>query len=327
MDPDTASTAPDTGTVIPNTEPAAEKPNYESTNDLDFEMTPEQEQAFVNSTLGIPEPAKEAPKDDNKADDGTVKPVGEEPKTPEVLPAEPDTLTAPEPATPPAPEPAKVEEPEPAPADGTVDTSDLWIEVENSEGQTTKITLDGGLPDDFKFKSDKQLYEIVESMQEMKGLRDERLAEAETKSEQQAQKQSQDNQLVAWENETQTLIDANIIPAPKLKAPANGKQFTPEEIESDPSLKLQNEVYGFMKTENDKRVAEGKPAIMSFGTMYNIYNEQQKTAAEAEKKAEEAKLVKERGALVGGTSAASGGEKAVYKAGSYSSIWGVPVDV
>lgn len=319
MDQD-GSPAPD---AAANPAPEADqKPTYETTNDLDYEMTPEQEKAFVDSTLGITEPVKEEPKDGKQEPAGEPEPAPTEPETPEVPKEEPKS----EPPAPAPVEPAKVEEPEPVVEPGAVDTSDLWIEVENSDGKSVKITLDGGLPDDFQFKSDKQLYEVMESMREMKDLREERLADQEAKTEQAAAKASQDDQLSTWDNEAKTLIDAGLIPEPKLKAPANGKQFTAEEIENDPSLKIQNEVYVFMKTENDKRIAEGKPPIHSFGTMFNIHTQQQKNDAEAKKKEEEAKLTKERGAMIGGTSAASGGEKPAYVAGSHANIWSVPVN-
>jgi hypothetical protein len=300
-------------------------PSYESSNDLDFEMSPEQEQDFVNKTLGITDPSVEAPKDDNPTNAPKPDGTGEEPETPPT-PKEPQ-VTPPEQPAPAAVKPPEAPEPVVAPVEQAgVDTSDLWIEVENADGTPVKITLDGGLPEDFQFKSDKQLYEVMESMQEMKNLQAEREADFEAKNEQQLAQQSQDAQLTTWESETQTLIDAGLIPEPKLKSPANGKQFTPEEVEADPSLKLQNEVYTFMKSENDKRIGEGKPPIMSFGTMFNVYQQQQKNDAEAKAKEEEAKLTKERGALIGGTSAASGGEKSAYVAGSHANIWSVPVE-
>ncbi len=314
----------------PTTTPApdaAATPTYESTNDLGFEMTPEQEQDFVNKTLGFTDPSVEAPKDDNKADAPKPDGGGEDPKAPEVPATEPEAPKAPEQPAPAPVKPPEVPEREAKPTEpASVDTSDLWIEVENADGEAIKITLDGGLPDDFQFKTDKQLYEVMDSMREMKELQAEREAELEANLEKQTAQQSQESQLASWENETQTLIDAGLIPEPKLKAPADGKQFTPEEVENDPSLKLQNDVYTFMKTENDKRLAEGKQPLLSFGTMLNIYQQQQKASEEAKAKEEEVKLTKERGALIGGDSAASGGEKSTYVAGSHSNIWNVPVD-
>lgn len=319
-DSDTATPAPDAGTT------PTDAPTYESTNDLDSEMTPEQEQDFVNKTLGITDPAVEKPKDDDKPSPEEPEGSGEEPEaTP--APEEPK-VTPPEQPAPEAAKPPEVPKPDAEPTkQAGIDTSDLWIELENAaDGKSVKITLDGGLPDDFQFKSDKQLAEYTLAVQEMKGILSQREAEAEAKAQQENDQKSQEQQLATWENETQTLIDAGLIPEPKLKAPANGKQFTAEEIEADESLKLQNEVYGFMKTENDKRVAENKPPIMSFGTMFNIYNKQQQDAEAAKIKEEETKLTKERGAMIGGTSAASGGEKSAYVAGSHANIWSVPVD-
>jgi len=211
------------------------------------------------------------------------------------------------------------------------DFSDLWIEVEgmvvDDEGNATpqpfKITVDGGIPDEMRFKNDKQLAEVLDALNEMRGLKADRQAEydeaIEAQQEQEATAASQKEQMDAWDAEIAQLIEAGLIEAPKAKA-------TDPNFREDPSVKLVDDVFKYMIEHNDKLVKAGKPAIRSFGTIFALYNKE-KGAAEAEAKAKaEADLVKKRGGMVGGGSSVSGGgsdKPKVYKAGSAKSIWAV----
>jgi len=304
--------------------PADDKPDYSSPNDLDSEMSAEEEQAFVNEQLGLGE-SEEAV----KADDGVTPPVVETPKGEEEEATHPAPV-APATEEPETPEPAKPAEIEP------VKTDDLWVEVEklvvdeegNQSFEKVKLTFDpedpgSFVPDDFRFKSDKQLADILEAKQEMASLYKERTSEFESKkSSEEAVKtaeQQEADKLAAWDAEVQDLIDAGIMEAPKAKVGDKG-------FLEDPSVKKIDAVFKYMTAQNDERAKEGKSPIQSFGTAFTMYNNdiETKVAAEAEAKANAD--AKAKGALVGGSSAASTGTTPSYIAGSASNIWEIPIE-
>ncbi len=318
----------DTASQLPTNDDTP--PSYATENDLDFEMTPEQEQAFINETLGLNVP-KESEEDgskpttdtnDEKPNDDTPAPKVEEetpaPKTPEV--------------TPPAPK----EEPPAPDVPLEVQTDDLWIEVEkvvvDDEGKETtekvKLVFDpenpnSFVPDDFVFKSDKQLSEILEAKFEMANLYKERKAEVDSKIAEKTQaetaQKTQEEQLAAWDDEIADLIESGVLEAPKVK-PDDPK------FKEDPTAQKLDAVFKYLAETNTKRLEEGKNPIRSFGTAFSMFEK-----VEAEKAVEEAKKkdnedAKKKASLIGGSSASGGTEVAAYKPGSYSSIFDVPVD-
>jgi len=208
------------------------------------------------------------------------------------------------------------------------DFSDLWAEVEafelDDEGnpvtKTFRITADG-MPDEMRFKSDKQLAEVLDTIREMKDIQAERQAEYEEavaeREEQAAATAAEQEQLQSWDDEIATLIDNGILDAPKAK-PGEAAWAT------DPTVKTLDDVFTFMKQENDKLIAEGKRPIRSFTSYYTLFTKQSaKSEAEAKAK-QEAELIKKRGAMVGGGAASSSSTKPkLYKAGSAKSIWAV----
>lgn len=278
------------------------------------DMSQEQLDAFVDNTLGI-----------NK---GGLH-VAASPSTQTTNPAETPSPTpppvVPEPEQPPAPAaPPKEEapaEPETAPQ---LDTSDLWIEVTNAEGVKVKLTLDDGVPDDFTFASDKQLYEILDSMQEMKNLRRDREAsieqwETDHTNRENATKSQQDT-LDGWNQEISDLVDAGVLEGPKAKTD------DPNYL-TDPAILKIDEVFKYMTAENAKRIADNKPPLRSFGVAYNLYNNDATVKATAEKAKLDAAAAKQRGGLVGGTSAPTGNTSApAYRRGSARTIWQVKTD-
>lgn len=323
-----------------NTAPAANDDNTmpDGANDLGVELTEAQEAAFVDAQLGK---------------QPTVKTGGFEENTPPTASPEP----APEPVVPPVeeqkPEDKPVVPPEPpteepvAPAEiPDVQTDDLWVEIEGlvlddegkAQAKTFKVTLADGIPEDMRFKNDKQLYEVMDSMREMRELLTQRQKEHDDKVSDQAKTEqtqaSQQATLNEWQAEDDQLVEAGLLDAPKAP-PANGKEYTAEEVAADPALQLRDSVYKYMTDENTKRLAEGKTKIASFATAFSLYNKTQAADADAKAKEEQeakdkaqAELDKQRGSLVGGGSSSSGtGSKPyVYRAGSAKSIWAVPTD-
>ncbi len=318
---DTASTANDGAPVAPV--------EYQNPNDLATEMSAEEEQAFVNETLGLGEKQDVNPEPPASTDEPAKGTEGtqnaEEQKT-----AEPESKEPAKPEAPAAvePEPTKPTELEP------VRTDDLWVEVEkivtdeegNKSVEKVKLVFDPAdpgtfIPDDFAFKSDKQLAEILEAKQEMANLYKERSTEFEAKQAEASSEQQRAEQLASWDAEVQDLIESGILEAPKAKV--GDKDFL-----EDPSVQKIDAIFKFMAEANDQRVKDGKFPIRSFGTAFTMYTNDQNVKAEAEAKAKEIADTKAKGALIGGSSAASagGGERPTYVAGSAANIWQVPVE-
>lgn len=321
MDPDSSS-AQDT--------PVVDTYGFDTPDALDTELTPEAEQEYVDKVLGV----KGGSNEDKSENPEAPNPPTGKPADAPADGAKPDVPTATPVAAPPAPEEKPAEKPEEAPV---LDTSDLWVDVENREGKVVRITLEDGVPDDFTFKNDKSLYEVMDAINEMRSLKASREADIEKfnteKSEREAATKSNQDVLDGWNTEMSDLMDAGVMEKPKAP-PANGKEYTSEEIAADPALQEMNSVFDFMKTENAKRNADGKSPVRSYGTALTLMRNSAKAVADADatKKAEEEQkaaddLVKKRGALVGGTSSQSGNSKGyVYKRGSAKNIYQVPTD-
>lgn len=319
---DDSSTAPDA--------PVVDDYGFNSPDELGVEMTPDAESAYVDKVLGLsPKEANDGDtgESDGKAGDSTGEAGdGKGEKT--------DDKTLPAPVN--APPVVKEEKPTPETAP-ELDTSDLWVDVQDREGKTVRITLEDGIPDDFTFKNDKALYDVMDAMREMKDLKISRENEIDKwQSEQDAKaaaaKVSEDT-VTGWNQEIEDLLETGILDKPKTP-PTNGQSYTPEEIAADPALQTMNGVFDFMKAENDKRLTSGKPPIKSYGLALTMYQNsekvkadaQSKLDAEAEQKAKD-ELTKKRGAVVGGTSSPAGSGKGyVYKRGSAKNIWQVNTD-
>ena len=315
-----------------------EKPSFATENDLDFEMTEEREQEFINETLGLNQPVKSEEKeeedakdagtddksdDDDKDDtdpaDDTKDEAGKEEEDAEVKPT------------------VKEEEPSDPELPLEVQTDDLWIEVDkvtldddgNEKTEKVKLVYDPKdpstfIPDDFRFKSDKQLADILEAKAEMATLYKERNAEVESKTQEQTQaeqaQQAKDDQLASWDEEIADLIENKIIPEPKVKPGEKG-------FLEDESIKQIDAVFKYMTVTNEERTKDGKPLIKSFGTAFTMYQNDAKVKAEAEAKKADQAEAKKKASLVGGSSAGGTEPAKGYKPGSYSSIYDIPIDV
>jgi hypothetical protein len=294
-------------------------------NDLSTDMTEEELQSFVNNHLGEPASAPEAPP---VAPPATELPAPE-PPAPEAPPA---PVTPPPKPTPPAPEP------EPLP--DSIDTSDLWIETQMPDtvdangntipGKTVRLGVDDDLPDDFKFKSDKHLFEVQQAISEMRQEKANREAKLESdhseRASEEATKQATLENNKKLDAEISALIDIGVLDKPKVAT-------TDPKFLEDPAIQKIDAVLKFMTADNAKRTEEGRPLLNSFGVALTAYSKQspeaQQTeadrAAAAQKKAEDDET-KRRGALVGGGSATptSSGKK-VYEAGSAKSIYDIEI--
>lgn len=304
--------------INPEAPKAPETPDYSNPNDLDFELTPEQEQDFVNQIL----------------DSGDYSP----PKPADVTPPAGGDDAKPTPPAPEVPAPVVDEPKNPKPADDSEVTSpqsdDLWIEVEQTIedelGETTtktvKLVYDPNdpssfIPDDFTAKNTKQLAEIMDAKNEMAGIYKGRQADFDKVEAGKNAEQQEKNLISTWDAEIADLIKSGIMEAPKLKQGDEG-------YDKDLSVVKTDAVFQFLTEQNDARAKEGIAPITSFALAYTMFenSEAKKAADAAEKKDEED--TKLRGSMVGGGSAASGGtaEQKAYTAGSHNNIWSVPVE-
>jgi hypothetical protein len=305
--------------------------SFATQNDLDFEMTPEQEQAFVNETLGLSEETKNIQEEQNDQEESSDEQQEEESQQQEEQQGDEKEEEAPE-QKPEQKEDVEDEQEQEAQQPSAIKTDDLFIEVEkvglDAEGnevvEKIKLVYDpenpgSFIPDDFAFKNDKQLADILEAKAEMAGLYKERLAEKETNDAKFAQEEQKAEQLKSWDNEIQDLIDAGIIEKPK------AKQGDANFLE-DASVKKIDAVFKYMAEQNEARAKEGLPPMLSFGTAFSKFEKIEAERIAKEQKEIENKETKQKGAMIGGSSAASGGESVSYKAGSYGNIWEVPVE-
>jgi hypothetical protein len=334
MPPTTAPTAPDQTQTV--SEPTTDAYGFPIEDDRDgHQMSDKEMDTYVNKQLGLKpgeasEPAAPA--------EVTIAPPAAPPATQPQPPDQPGTPTLPEPAVPAPTEAgsdASVTQPttpttNPAVPESSVqlpseaDTSDLWIEVKNPEGETVRLTLDEGIPDDMLFVNDKQLFEVMDSFNEMRQVRSDRETKIQkTLDERQATEadtQTRQETINSWTQEIQELVNAGMIPKTDIQ-PANGQTYTPQEIAANPGLQVTSDIFGYMTAENEKRQKAGQDPIKSFGVAFNLF-QNDKTRGETEAKAKaDAELAKRRGAIVGGGGTPTGGGKPyVYRRGSARNI-------
>ncbi len=167
----------------------------------------------------------------------------------------------------------------------TLDTSDLWYKVTDANGQEVTLKLDDGIPDDFLFASDKQLFEVLDSFQEMKALKAERESKIEKvvaeKAAAEADQKTQQSTMAGWANEIDDLIEAGLIDKTDAQ-PADGKAYSAAEIAANPGLQTTSQVFDYMKTENTKRAAAGRAPLTSFAAAFSLYKKATDTSAEVE---------------------------------------------
>lgn len=250
------------------------------------------------------------------------------PPTEDPAPDEPAVTPADEPAEPaneeevvtPAEEP---EEPADEPIEEEVVTTpsneDLFIEVEDANGVTHKISKIEDLPEDFEPKSNRQGLEILSQLSKLETQMAEREVQQARAAETKAVKDAETAQYKSWDNEVNELIKQGRLE--KAALPANDPKFA-----DDPSVKRMDEVFGFMNKINTERAKAGNPnLITSFeDALDKLEASEAKTKAENDKK-RETDTAKRKASLIGGSSS-SGASDFVYRSGSYKSIDDIPLN-
>lgn len=324
----------------PNTATTATEPTNPGAEDMGAAMSDAELEAFVDATLGSKAP-KTAKVEDTADDSGKPKDDGATGKDAAKVTTDTDKGDTKDAAdkskedekskTEDLVEAAKQDE-EVKPADiPAVDLSDLYVDIdayvvdakgENPKEETIRLNVGDSIPENARFKNDKQLYEVLEAQAEMREMRDARNAEYEEKKAEADSKVSaataQSEQLAGWDAEINELIADGDIVAPKVKIGEPG-------FLEDPSTKLIDNVFKFMKTENDKRIANKETPIRSFAVAFNKYNKSEEVKTNKAKEDAEAAATKTRGAMVGGgtSSGGSGGTQKIYKSGSAKNIYQV----
>lgn len=237
----------------------------------------------------------------------------EEPVTPEATPDAPvDDEPEEEPVEEPV-EPAKPAEP------ATPSDEDLFIEVEDAEGVTHKISVIEDLPEDFNPKNNRQALEILSQLAKLDTERETRAVEAAEKEQTLATQIAQQEQFRAWDAEVAELTKAGRLDKVTLD-PKDSKYG------DDPTVKKANDVFGYMNKINADRTKAGNPnLITSFEDALDKYeaNETKLAAEEAKKNGND--LAKQKSALIGGNSSSASGDHYVYRAGSARSMDDLPV--
>ncbi len=321
MPPESASAATPPASNDGGDEPSAPPAPIADPNALGTELSEADENALIDRTLGITDPGLPLETggegDENKPDDKPDDPPKpNEPAKAGDLPDDKKPAEDAGDATPP-PEPKVPAEDEDKPPETSqgIDTSDLWVELEDANGKTFKIGVNDPIPEELVFKNDAQLAELTEARMEMKGTLRDREADLEKSQAEQQSKQSEEAQLASWDNEIQELIGAGLIEAPKVKV--GEKDYL-----QDAAVQKIDTVFKFMASENTKRAAEGKPKIMSFGTAFTLWSSDSAKKEAEEKQKKDNEIAKARGSLVGGSSSSSSGgaHKELYTQGTAGTI-------
>lgn len=313
-------------------------------NELSTEMSEAEEQAFVNKTLGIGddnEPSEDNSEDQttNTDDDTSADTAEESVDAPDDGDdggdSEQDSSAESDREETTASDESEEDKSAAELDENGIQTDDLWVEVEKivvdkdgkESAEKVKLVYDptnpaAFLPDDFKFKDDKHLFEILGAKVEMANLYKERQAEFDTKTQEaeaKSSKEQADQAIQAgWDSEIESLIEAGVLEAPKAKP--SDKNFL-----EDPAVQKIDEVFKYIGAQNEARSKDGKPPLRSFGTAMNLMNRELEAQAEKDKKKQDNKVAKQRGSLVGGTSAGSSSDGPSYTRGSASNIWSVKV--
>lgn len=229
-----------------------------------------------------------------------VEPKATEPETP-VEPAEPVDEPAEE-AEETAVEPeTEEEEPVAAPEPATPSDDELFIEVEDAEGVTHKISKIEDLPEDFSPKNNRQILEIVTQLTKLDAQLSEREATRARDALAAEQAQTQQEQFDAWDNEIAELVKS--------------KRITSGDTETT------NKVLEFMAKVNTDRTKAGNPnLIYSFEDALDKYEIAQAKDAETIKKTQDNERAKVKASLIGGSNSTGAGSSPVYVSGSARSM-------
>lgn len=211
------------------------------------------------------------------------------------------------------------------------DDSDLYVEVEDAEGNKVKITKTGDLPSDFIYKDSRQPLEILEALQELKDKKAER---AKLRSENDTLEDSNSTrERVAqlWNSEVTEMQADGTLPEGTINW----------ETGEYPNAKTKDQVEGlftFMTEENIRREKAGRPYVVSLRDVAVLKaqadadkaakdgkNKDGKTPEQLAQEAKDAKIKAEKARKIAGAQGGENGntgtdDKPTYVKGSGKSI-------
>lgn len=200
----------------------------------------------------------------------------------------------------------EVVEPPTLPEPATPSDAELFIEVEDAEGVTHKITTIDDLPVDFAPKNNRQILEIIKATDNLDKQREQRDADAQTAAQTAAIKEIETQQYTSWDKEIAELV--------------KDKRLTNSDTDKV------DKVFAHMNDVNNARIKAGNPNLVSSFEDALEKFEAQEAKAEAETlKKNGNDVAKRKAAIIGNSSASAGGEHYIYRAGSARNIDDVPV--
>lgn len=210
------------------------------------------------------------------------------------------------------------EEPAEEQVAATPSDEELFIEVEDANGTTHKISKIEDLPEDFEPKSNRQGLEILSQLSKLEARMAEREVQQAQAAETKAVKDAETAQYKSWDSEVNELIKQGRLE--KAGVAPNDPKY-----QEDPSVKRMDAVFGFMNKINTERAKAGNPnLITSFeDALDKLEVSEAKAKAENDKK-RETDTAKRKASLIGGSSS-SGASDFVYRSGAYKSIDDVPL--
>lgn len=183
---------------------------------------------------------------------------------------------------------------------------EFFIEVEDADGVTHKISQIEDLPEDFVAKNNRQGYEILRSLDKLDRERDAYQAD-QVEQAAIAEKAAADAaQFDSWDREIAEL--------------GKGKR-----IDSADSDKV-NKVFEHMNTVNKARIAANNPnLITSFEDALDKFEAFEAKNVASDKKKAENERAKSKASLIGGSNSTGAGAAQPYYSGRYRSMDDVPV--
>jgi hypothetical protein len=256
-----------------------------------------------------------------------VAPAEEEPKAPEV-PAEEPAPVVEEEITPPVEPETPVEEPkeEPKPVEKAPEVTppaspantDLFIEVEDAEGNKHQITKIEDLPEDFEPKNNRQGLEILHQLSKLEVQIADKAKADEAIAQEQERKDADAARYKSWDNEVSELIKQGRLE--KVAVPVTDPKY-----QDDPSVKRMDQVFAHMNKINSERQQAGNPNMLtSFEDALDKLEAAEAKAAAEDAKKRETQAAKAKSSLIGGSSSA-GGSDFVYVSGAYKNIDDIPL--
>ena len=115
----------------------------------------------------------------------------------------------------------------------------------------------------------------------------------------------------SWDKEVDELVEQGRLP----EKPKKGND----------AYKTVDNVFKFMKSENERRSKAGRASVESFIDAFELYELAESRKSKDDKDKQEQEDAKKKGDKVGGSSAGSKGDNYIYRAGSAATIDDVPV--